>query len=437
MPPVLAGIFLLTALSAFIMRYWNLGAVEFPSIVNNLYENRILFYLNFYIPFSLFIPSLFGYMRQSRFYKKLIICMSSFIFSVMSSYILNDLFPIKFSIYAAFIIINAASFTPLIGCLINGISIFLYTIILVTPSILGTDIGGFSFYKTFDLSQICLFFILLGTLAALIAYIKFLSEKNSVSQDTVNYLNSITTQLSIFNHRLQEYAKTSSDEAVKTDRLRFTRDLHDRCGYVFTIIITLAEAAISFGDPITERVEAALHKIRKQAKEGLQQTREILYMIREMQDPWIESIDVIYKMKAIFEDVTGIKVDIEAGNIGYSYSKGINKILARILQEAFTNSMRHGKASHILVHFWEFPEELTMTITDNGIGSKNVVKRIGLTGMEERLALVGGTVDASSPEDGGFRIRVKIPVTSLKEDDTIMMEELTNGRSGSSYSLGR
>jgi signal transduction histidine kinase len=128
-----------------------------------------------------------------------------------------------------------------------------------------------------------------------------------------------------------------------------------------------------------------------------------------MKEPWTGSIDAIYKMKSIFEEVTGITVNIEVGNIRQDYGPVINKTLAQILQEAFTNSVRHGQASRILIHFWEFPGELTMTVTDNGIGAQTVVKRIGLGGMEERLAAVGGNLEVIAPEEGGFRLRVRIP----------------------------
>jgi signal transduction histidine kinase len=87
---------------------------------------------------------------------------------------------------------------------------------------------------------------------------KHLYNENIKSEDTVKHLHSIITQLTVFNHRLQEYAKNSSEEAIKTDRLRFTSDIHDKCGYVFTIIITLTEAAISFGERIPEKVEITL-----------------------------------------------------------------------------------------------------------------------------------------------------------------------------------
>jgi signal transduction histidine kinase len=264
----------------------------------------------------------------------------------------------------------------------------------------------------------------------------FFYNEYTKSEDTVKHLHSIIAQLTLFNHRLQEYAKNSSEDAIKTDRLRFTSDLHDKSGYFFTIIITLTEAAMSFGQPIPEKVEKALQKIRKQAREGLQQTREILYMIRNIKEPWARSIDTIYQMKLIFEEVTGIKIDIEIGNIKYSYGTAINKVLARILQEAFTNAIRHGKATRIVIQFWEFPDELTMTVTDNGIGAKTVIKSIGLAGMEERLAEIGGNLDVISPIDGGFKIRVRIPINGIDGSGDLAGKELVDGGSGSAYSSG-
>jgi signal transduction histidine kinase len=429
LPGVAAGVFLLIALSAFIFTYRNPASIDFPAFTGIQEENKVLFYLNFYIPFCLVTLSLYGCLFCSHPYLRSILFIAAFVFSGLAGYILDDLFTIKFNLYAACIIINAAVFYPSKSLLINGMSILLYTTLLFRPSFLGAGSGDFVFDWEPQFFQLFMIIVLLSGLASLIAYIRFLSDRNLGSEDTVKHLNSIITQLTVFNHRLQEYAKASGEEAIKTDRLRFTRDLHDKCGYVFTIIITLAEAALSYGVPVPEKVDLALQRIRKQAREGLQQTRETLYMIRDMEEPWAGSIDAIYQMKSIFEEVTGIKVDIEIGNIRQTYGRTINKILARILQEAFTNSIRHGKASYIIIHFWEFPEELTMTVTDNGIGTQTVVKRIGLAGMEERLAVVGGNLEAYSPEDGGFRIRVRIPFAAneKEEEETTMKAVALNG----------
>jgi signal transduction histidine kinase len=98
----------------------------------------------------------------------------------------------------------------------------------------------------------------------------------------------------------------------------------------------------------------------------------------------------------------------------HDYGHAVNTVLTRIVQEAFTNSVRHGQATRIAIQFWEFPGSLSMIVSDNGIGSRNIVKGIGLAGMEERLAAVGGTMEVSSPEDGGFRLKVDIPLVALE-----------------------
>ena len=434
LPLVLAGIFIIIALSAFIAGYKNLDSVDLPVYNKIPEENSLFFYLNFYIPFFLFVLLLTASLLSRPEFLKYIFSILSLVFAILSCYILSDLFTIKFNIYAAQVIIIASIFSLQKSIMLNSIYIILFVVFLFHPSFLGTGTGSFTFNSVPSFLETLIFAVLLAGLASITACCNFLFNENLVSEDTVEHLNSIITQLTVFNLRLQEYAKTSSEEAIKTDRLRFTSDLHNKCGYVFTIIITLTEAAISFGEHIPEKVETTLQKIRKQAREGLQQTRETLYMIRDIQEPWTRSIDTIYQMKSIFEDVTGIKVDIEVGNIRFSYGKTINKALARILQEAFTNSVRHGKATHILIHFWEFPDTLTMTVTDNGIGAKIIIKRIGLAGMEERLAEIGGNMEVSSPEEGGFRIRVKIPINTVSDDQNT--EELANGGPGTAHTSG-
>jgi signal transduction histidine kinase len=101
------------------------------------------------------------------------------------------------------------------------------------------------------------------------------------------------------------------------------------------------------------------------------------------------------------------------GNMKNDYGPAVNKVISRIIQESFTNSIRHGRASRIQIQFWEFPHEFTMTVTDNGIGADNIVKGIGLAGMEERLEPVGGALVVSSPQEGGFRLRITIPLVPV------------------------
>jgi signal transduction histidine kinase len=54
-----------------------------------------------------------------------------------------------------------------------------------------------------------------------------------------------------------------------------------------------------------------------------------------------------------------------------------------------------------------------MTVSDNGRGARQIVKGIGMAGMEERVVAIGGTLRAYSPEDGGFRLNVVIPLVPV------------------------
>jgi signal transduction histidine kinase len=427
LPAVMVNVFLLIALSAFIARYRNLEFIDLPAFGQNKEESTLFFFLNFYSSFFLTALSLYGILLSPQLFIKTVFSVSAFIFSVVAVYILKELFTIKLSIYAACIITNASVFYPPKSLIVNGIYILFYSLLLFCSPFMGTVSVTFASGRETQFFQNLMVIMLLSELSFLITHIRFLSDKNKKSEETIKHLNSIITQLTVFNHRLQEYAKTSGEDAIKKERLRFTRDLHDKCGYVFTLINTMAEAALSYNVTIPNNVEQVLQRIKKQAKDGLRQTREALYLIREIEEPWTGSIDAVYQMKSIFENVTGVKVEIETGNIRQSYGRTINKVLIKILQEAFTNSIRHGKASYILIHFWEFAEELTMTVTDNGMGTQMVVKRIGLAGMEERLAAVGGNLETSLPEGGGFRIRVRIPFSAVKDKENFINNGPANG----------
>ena len=64
-------------------------------------------------------------------------------------------------------------------------------------------------------------------------------------------------------------------------------------------------------------------------------------------------------LKKIFEEVTGIRVVIESGNMKKNYGKELNAVLIRTVQKAFTNAVRHGRATRIDILFWEFPDYLS------------------------------------------------------------------------------
>ena len=410
-PASAAALFLASAFAIFTIKYTGADTV-LPSYFDPEQEtNRVLFFINFYVPFALCSFALYGCLFSSGFISRGLFLLTGLASAIISGYVLIDFLTINLCIYSAFVIMITGTFSLPKNLAISGFSILLFAVCSFHPSFLGPALGSLVFSNP-DISQITFLIVYLFCLTATGICIRLLLDKYVTSEAKVAHLNQVATKMLLFNHRLQDYVKNLGEEAVKKDRLRFTSDLHDSCGYVFSNIIAVSDAAISCGSMETEKMQETFNLIQNQARDGLTRTREVLYMIRRLKAPEADSMDTIYKMKTIFEEITGIKIEIESGNMKHDYGPTVNMVLTRIVQEALTNSIRHGNASRIQIQFWEFPLSLTMTVADNGIGSRNIIKGIGLAGMEERLAAVGGTMEVYSPEDGGFRLKIEIPLVN-------------------------
>ena len=405
-------VFLLcNTLFVFIYKYtYPEGILSLSFVFDANADSNIHFYrLNFYISMGLFCLSLLICIYVSNFFSRAFSIFFSFASCVIGTYALNDVFSINLCMYIAYLIAISASFKPKKGIIISSVSIILFLYFLYRPEFLGvfpSDFTGTQPDTTIILPIVSiLLFVMICT-----NIINLLSDKFSNSQNTIEYLTVTEKQLVLFNNQLQQLAKKRGRVMVKQDRLRFTRDLHDTCGYAFSNIILTTDAAVSQNEMDSDNIQEIFHKIRNLASKGLQETREILHFIRKTKMPYYNTIDTISQIKSIFEDVTGIKVDVVWGNINHDYNSKINNTITRLIQEAFTNSIRHGQASFIQIHFYESNGELVIMIKDNGKGSSSIVKGIGLAGMEERLDLVQGKLSFSAPPEGGFRLTAVIPI---------------------------
>jgi signal transduction histidine kinase len=413
-PALVIALFLAGAGLGFALRYTRLYTAQWFSANADAggISGHLLFCANFYIVFVLYALSLAGSLFVAGFYIRSLCSILSFICALVIGYMLNDVFIVKLCVYGAYVTMLAFVFPLPRNAAFIVFSILVFSFFLLCPAILG-PVQGRLVSSPAEPAGIVTLAVYLSGFAASMVSVRFLGDRYRDSAAAAAHLNLVGTKLLLFNHHLQEYVKTQGEEAVKQDRLRFTSDLHDSCGYVFTNIIAISDAAISCGYMETGKLQSTFQLIRNQAREGLRRTRETLHMIRNLQDPLSGSIDTVYRMKSIFEEVTGIQVEIESGNMRLDYGTAVNAALTRIVQEAFTNSIRHGQATRITIQFWEFPGNLTMIVSDNGIGSRRIVKGIGLAGMEERLAALGGAMEVSSPEDGGFRLKVDIPLVGI------------------------
>ena len=79
-----------------------------------------------------------------------------------------------------------------------------------------------------------------------------------------------------------------------------------------------------------------------------------------------------------------------------------------MVQEGLTNSLKHGKATHVRLHFWQEEHGVWVHINDNGLGSRKMSEGIGIAGMRERIEQLGGRLRAANKQDG-FELSAWIP----------------------------
>ncbi|GAB6089945.1 sensor histidine kinase [Spirochaeta dissipatitropha] len=231
--------------------------------------------------------------------------------------------------------------------------------------------------------------------------------------------------LSEFNQKLQRWAQEADQQSAERERNRISRELHDIAGYMFTNLIALMDAAMSTGKSNPSQLADLLTSARRQAQEGLQETRVALRRQRAVQPESRNSSRTIAKITSIFQEVTGTRVELQLGNLPQQLDADLSRTLYRIVQESLTNAIRHGKASLVQLHFWIHKDNLIINIHDNGIGSTEITKGIGLAGMEERVSRLQGSIEAGNAEEGGFRLHIRIPYgTQIESEQTGSTGEL-------------
>lgn len=328
---------------------------------------------------------------------------------VVFGYSIEGYMTMKLCLGAAFLMAASMALRWPGNLISDGIAIVILMVFQRTSSLLGETL----LVKTpphIDLSAEVALIAIFSATAVVVSLVQLLSQRLSEAENTVSHLDVTIDRLSEFNQDLQRYARMADEEAITKERNRISREIHDISGYIFTNLIALMDAAISMGGRNPEALMELHLAARAQAKEGLQETRRALRELRASDSHRDRGIAAIYKIKTVFERVTGITVTIETGNLPPHFNDEIDMAIYRVVQEALTNAMRHGRAKTVTVQFWIVQNTLELCVQDDGVGAKEIAKGIGLSGMEERVGHLGGTIRATNAPEGGFRLVVVIPL---------------------------
>lgn len=240
-------------------------------------------------------------------------------------------------------------------------------------------------------------------------------EKSIELTENAERLSGAVEKLAKASLGYQEYASEAAVRSQREERQRITRELHDVIGYTFTNNIMMLEAAVSKIHKDPAKVENLIALARENAKEGLATIRRSLHLLRSYERPKT-SIRRIQDLVSVFRIATGVEVAVEYTNAPDRMGAGIEEFFHSFVQEALTNAFRHGQATRIRLYLTRTEDRLVASVLDNGRGAGEIREGLGITGMRERLAALGGTLTIARRPDG-FQITGEVPYGKAEADD--------------------
>lgn len=234
-------------------------------------------------------------------------------------------------------------------------------------------------------------------------YLLLRRQKNIISDQ-----NEIIKKLSHANAGFQQYANLAEEKSINSERMRMTREIHDTVGYTMTNLLMMLEASTDLVGVDPVKLEKLLNQALDIIKNGHKEMRHSLRVLRNTKVRETNSIESINSLVKVFKDSTGVDVKVEFGNLPWELNSIIDNIIYRFLQEGMTNSLTHGDAKKIDIHFRVNNDTIFINLIDDGNGCQDIKHGIGLKGMEERLSEVSGRLYYQNIHNG-FSVKVEIP----------------------------
>jgi signal transduction histidine kinase len=224
--------------------------------------------------------------------------------------------------------------------------------------------------------------------------------------------------LALLRERLELAERTRDQEAerrAEQERLRVARDLHDVVAHTLTTINVQASTAAELLDRNPGHARSALEIIESASREAIDELRAIVGVLRGRDGeaplrpaPGVEDLAELVRRSR--ED--GVDVRLNAlGERPARLPEAVSLAAYRIVQESLTNARRHAAGAAVEVTLVFAGDRMGVAV-ENGAGPPAAANGhgsgVGIMGMAERAAAVGGSVQARAlPE--GFRVDAELP----------------------------
>jgi signal transduction histidine kinase len=206
-------------------------------------------------------------------------------------------------------------------------------------------------------------------------------------------------QITALNRELLATQALLEESAKQTERLRISRDLHDGLGHNLTALILKLQYLTHTTEGDTRDRVNEVHQLARLLMSDVRNT------VHEMRDD--TRIRLREGLQAMASQVPRLDIRLDMEPDLTVNQVEVAETLFRCVQEAITNTLRHGNASEMRIVLGEQEGTINLDIQDNGGCSLDWREGAGLGGMRERIEALSGKLDILT--DRGFQIRIRIP----------------------------
>jgi two-component system sensor kinase len=214
---------------------------------------------------------------------------------------------------------------------------------------------------------------------------------------------------------LREESARRITAVQEAERGRIARDLHDELGHLFVAVLE--------GLTVLDRVDSHpgndhVRGLRELARHGMRTVRSVAWTLRP---EGLDDLGVVACVEQLVDDCArrfGLEIDLTA-QVDRSIPPAVETAVFRVVQEALTNIGRHSSATEASVLLVAGHRRLRVVVEDDGVGFDPDAPRsgsLGLAGMRERAALVGGRLEVQARPGAGVLVMVEVPLDDERPD---------------------
>jgi signal transduction histidine kinase len=212
--------------------------------------------------------------------------------------------------------------------------------------------------------------------------------------------------------RIEEARRQASEQ-----RLGIARELHDVLAHSISLINVQAGVALELMDQRPDAARNALASIKQTSKDALIEVQSVLAALRQSDEPAPHApTPTLGDLAGLLDnaEATGLETHLQTTGTPSPVPVAVEQAAYRIVQEAVTNVVRHADATTVMVQVTYLPDELELTVEDDGRGPSTSVSNggYGISGMRERASALGGQLSAEPRADRGFCVSVRLPLNT-------------------------